>query len=127
MNQSAIFKGNWKQGNKSVSMKVPMISFEEDGSYVVYCPALDISGYGSDEDEAFESFKMSLGEYFSYTINKGTFHKDLRRMGWTVKSKYKKMRPPTLQKILSDNDNFSRIFNDHTFKKFDQDIEIPAA
>jgi len=109
-----------------IKVKLSIIFFEEDGSRIMYCPALDLSGYGSNENEAIESFKLTLGEYFNYTVNKGTLAKDLKRMGWTVKNQNKKMNPPSMLYLLNENKNFSRIFNDHSYRKFDQVFDIPA-
>ncbi len=126
MKTTASITGDWQQGKHMIKVKLSMISFEEDGSCILYCPALDLTGYGVNEKEAYESFKMTLGEYLSYTVNKGTLTKDLKRMGWTVKGRYKKISPPTMQQLLSDNENFSRIFNNHSYRKFDKSFDIPA-
>jgi len=126
MKPNTSITGDWQQGNNMIQVKLSMIFFEEDGNRIVYCPALDLSGYGNNESEAFESFKMTLGEYFNYTVHKGTLAKDLKSMGWTVKSRHKKMVPPSMQRLLSENENFSRIFNNHAYRKFDQVFDIPA-
>jgi len=113
-------------GNEGkIALKLPLIAFEEDGCQIVYCPALDISGYGNNEDEANESFTTSLKSFFSYTIHKKTFKNELQRLGWKVKSKNKPMIPPEMSKLLSQNDNFNRIFNSYAFRKYDQNINIP--
>lgn len=126
MRTNTSITGDWQQANNMIKVKLSMIFFEEDGSRIVYCPALDLSGYGNNENEAFESFETTLGEYFSYTVNKGTLAKDLNRMGWKVKSRYKKMTPPSMQHLLNENKNFSKIFNNHPYRKFDQMIDIPS-
>ena len=66
----------------NVKVNTSVIIFEEDGAQIVYCPALDVSGYGNDEAEAYESFKIVLHEFIHYSINKGTFYEELKRMGW---------------------------------------------
>ncbi|MDP4228048.1 MAG: hypothetical protein Q8910_16940 [Bacteroidota bacterium] len=119
--------GSFKEEKKKIDLKLPFIAFEEDGCQIVYCPALDISGYGLTEQEANDSFKVSLESFLSYTINKNTLLSELRRLGWNVKNFYKPIVPPKMSKLLSDNENFSRIFNDHPFRKFDQDVEIPIS
>jgi hypothetical protein len=120
--------GDWQQGMNAIKVNLAMISFEEDGSQIMYCPALDLSGYGKNEKDAFKSFSECLTEYFNYTLNKGTLSKDLERMGWSVKkNNHKKMKPPTMQQLLESNDNFRRVFNNFPFRKFDQPVSIPAA
>jgi hypothetical protein len=127
MAKNAMFTGNWNHQNKKVDVNLPMIIFEEDGCQVMYCPALDISGYGKTEQEAFSSFEVCISEFFLYTLNKGTFYEELGRMGWNIKkNKNKAITPPTLQHLLESNDNFSRIFNTHPFRKFDTNISLPA-
>lgn len=127
MAKEGAFKGKWESGYNTIDMKIPVIIFEEDGSLIVYCPALDVSGYGETEEEAKKSFKLSLGEFFTYTLNKKTFRSELQRMGWSLrKSKYKPIHPPSFTELLSKNQNFSRIFNDYPFRKIDENIAIPV-
>jgi hypothetical protein len=127
MGKQSKFSDTIDTSKASVKVTVSIIIFEEDGSQIVYCPALDVSGYGKDEAEAHHSFKISLSEFIQYSINKGTFYEELKRMGWTVrKSKTKPMLPPSMSHILSNNDNFSRIFNSFPFRKIDTILEMPA-
>lgn len=56
-----------------MQVDLALILFEEDGSQIAYCQALDVSGYGNDEEEAKRSFEISLSEFFRYLINKKTF------------------------------------------------------
>lgn len=109
-------------------VNLPLIRFEEDGCQIAYCPALDISGYGNSPDEAFESFKISLEEFFRYVTNKKTFEKEMERMGWTIShNRQREMTPPPMTKLLQENDNFSRIFNDHSFNKESFTVDLPIA
>jgi hypothetical protein len=127
MQQNSVFSGQWDDGKNSIIVNLSMIAFEEDNSHIIYCPALDISGYGKTEIEARESFETTINEFFSYTIHKKTFTEVLKELGWSVRKKGKPMIPPTMQELLSNNDNFNRIFNNFSFHKFDQYIAMPAA
>jgi hypothetical protein len=127
MQNKAIFTGKWNDGLNTIQINLAMIAFEEDKSNIIYCPALDLSGYGKTENEARESFETTLSEFFSYTIHKKTFPDVLKEMGWSVRKRGKRMTPPTMQKLLENNDNFNRIFNNFPFHKFDQPISMPAA
>ncbi|NLD45754.1 MAG: hypothetical protein GX660_00950 [Clostridiaceae bacterium] len=120
------FTGNWTDGKKEIIVNLPMILFVEDNSTIIYCPALEISGYGKEEDEAKISFETSLVEFFRYTMNKGTFSSEMERLGWKIRSKGKPYTPPSLQQLLDSNDNFSRIFNTFSFRKFDSPVTLPA-
>ena len=108
-------------------MNLPVILFEEDGAQIMYCPALDLSGYGKTETAAFDSFKIVVAEYFDYTLKKKTLLDDLSRLGWQLgKNLKKKLTPPAFSKLLQTNDNFKRIFDNHSFRKTDTLIQIPA-
>jgi hypothetical protein len=127
-----IGKGNFSgelglKNGLTLSVNIPMIVFEEDELSILYCPALDLNGYGKTEDEALEAFKITLQEYFRYTINKGTLREDLKKHGWTIpRSKSKPMLPPNLSELLRDNLELEEIFNDKSYRKFDMPVEIPA-
>ncbi len=117
---------NWENG-KEISIRVSLLYFEEDKNQIVYCPPLDVYGYGANENEAFDSFKTCLGEFFQYTINKKTIISELQKLGWVIpKSKYKNMSSPPLSKLLSENDNFRRIFDNFSFRKEEHEILMPA-
>ncbi|MBL7112323.1 MAG: hypothetical protein ISS19_10330 [Bacteroidales bacterium] len=127
MSKKGALSGIWSSDKQAIECKLPIIIFEEDNSHIFYCPALDLSGYGETEGEASDSFEDVLSEYFKYTTNKGTLAKDLRRHGWIVrKSMKKKASPPPLSKLLQTNDDFSRIFNNHDFKKTETVVSLPA-
>ena len=121
------FSGRWNTPGKSIKVNLPLILFKEDGQLIAFCPALDISGYGSSEKDAIEAFTISIGEYLLYTTNKGTLQKDLEVHGWTVrKSLRKPMIPPDMSYLLSANEEFSRVFNNHDFKKINHSVNMPA-
>lgn len=127
MGQKAKFEGAWADKKNTYIMSLPVIIFKDGESEIVYCPALDLSGYGKNENEAKESFKVSVNEFFKYSTNKNTLRLELKRLGWELKkSKKKPMLPPPMSKLLEENDNFSNIFNNYPFRKIDQQIEMPA-
>jgi hypothetical protein len=127
MSKKGTVSGTWSGGRNMVKCKLPIIIFEEGNCHIFYCPALDLSGYGNTESEASNSFNKVLSEYFRYTMNKGTLSEDLRRHGWTLRTSLKKRAtPPSLGKLLETNEDFSRIFNNHDFRKIDKEIRIPA-
>lgn len=126
MAKKGTVSGTWSGGRNMVKCKLPIIIFEEDNCYIFYCPALDLSGYGKTEPEASNSFNEVLSEYFRYTTNKGTLTEDLKKLGWTIRKKInKRASPPSLGKLLETNKDFSRIFNNHDFRKTDKEVRIP--
>jgi hypothetical protein len=121
-------QGKFSNKKGLVDLQLPVISFIDDNVFMVYCPALDLTGYGNDEGEARASFEIVLEEYLNYTTTKGTLWNDLKRLGWTIKkSKQKPATPPSLSYLLEKNEEFSNIFNNYAFKKFTTGITLPAA
>ena len=111
----------------SVTVNVSVILFKEDDSQIVYCPALDLSGSGNNVAEAKESFAIVIAEYLTYTIRKGTLWSDLKNLGWSIKKGNKKPAiPPPMSELLESNDEFSRIFDNFPYKKFDTGVSLPA-
>ena len=111
----------------SITVKVPVLSFKEDQAYIIYCPALDLSGSGNTESEAKESFAIVVSEYLNYTTHKGSLWTDLKKLGWNIqKSKKKPATPPAMSELLENNDEFSRIFDNYPYKKFDTGVSLPA-
>lgn len=126
MERKAIAKGTVRTSGKSIKVHLDIIRFEDSGSQIVYCPALDLSGYGKDDASAEESFKITLEEFFRYTINKNTLSKELLRLGWVIKKNSNKMTPPTMSELLSTNRQFKSIFNKRPFIKSATTVSIPA-
>ena len=114
-----------EKGN--ITVKVPVLSFKEENTHVIYCPALDLSGSGNTDAEAKESFVITVAEYLNYTSHKGTLWVDLKKLGWTIKKNKKKPAiPPPMSELLESNDEFSRIFDNYPYKKFDTGVSLPA-
>ena len=119
------YKKQIDANKKHVDVSVSVISFIDDNTHIIYCPALDLSGYGIDETDAKASFDLTLTEYLSYTFSKGTIWSDLKSLGWNIK-KTKTAIPPLMKNLLNTNKEFSRIFDNYPFKKFNTNIAIPA-
>lgn len=114
-----------EKGN--ITVKVPVLLFKEDNAHIVFCPALDLSGSGNTEAQAKESFGIAVSEYLNYTTHKGTLWADLKKLGWDIKKNKKKpATPPTMSELLESNDEFSRIFDNYPYKKFDTGVSLPA-
>lgn len=69
--------------------------FEDEGNYIAHCPALDISSYGTSEDEAQELFNEAVTIFLDEVEKKGTLENVLLDLGWQLKRKPKvDYRPP---------------------------------
>lgn len=127
MSRQGTIKGHWVSGKNEIECTLPLIIFEEDNSIIAFCPALDLSGYGTTEAEANHSFEETLSEYFRYTVNKKTLAADLEKNGWQIrKNLHKRPIPPSMGQLLESNEDFKRIFNTHDFRKRNTTINIPA-
>jgi hypothetical protein len=123
------YKGKFSANQGQVDLQIPLISFIDDNTHIIYCPVLDLSGYGNDKTEARKSFDSVLEEYLSYTINKKSLWTDLKKLGWVIKKSKKNpaTTPPSMSEVLETNEEFSRIFNNYPFKKYNTAITLPAA
>jgi predicted RNase H-like HicB family nuclease len=111
--------------NKKSTIKVnlPIISFEDEGVFFVYCPALDVTGYGYTEDEAHTSFAQVLKMHINYTMSKRTFVDDLKEHGWTIKNK-KTFKPPLLSESITGNDDLRNIVDSKNYKVYSEEVEF---
>ena len=117
-------QGSYRSKKESVDFEFSLIAYKEENLDVVYCPALDLFGYGKTEREAEKSFSVALGEYIRYTLNKNTFIKDLKKHGWKISGR--KFSAPPLGAMLKDNDYFHRIFNDKDYSKYNETVSVPV-
>ena len=52
----------------SLTVKLDVYLFLDEGTYIAYSPTLDLSGYGETEEDAKESFSIVIEEYISYGL-----------------------------------------------------------
>lgn len=78
------------------------VHFFEEGDYVVsYCPALELSSYGDDEEEARKAFEEVLHIYMEETDKKRSLERNLLSLGWTLKKiPSAKYTPPSIKKRI---------------------------
>jgi predicted RNase H-like HicB family nuclease len=117
---------NDKKNLKKIKVRLSLVSFIEEKVYVVYCPSLDISGYGQTEKEALKSFETTLSLTFSYCIEHNTLQKLLQSLGWFkgVGAKYKSI--PISSKI-NTNDYLQQVINKHNEVKLTNNYEVSFA
>lgn len=122
------FPGNLGDGKTGIRTELSLIYFVEEGTHIIFSPALDLSGYGNSETEAKESFQIVLQEFISYGMNKKTLLRDLEDHGWKVKGSKSKpqIQGPDLADMLKANNELEDIFQKKDFKKYNQDLLIPA-
>ena len=108
---------------KVKALKLSLISYKDDEAYYSYCPALELIGYGDNEQEAQDSFKIVLEEYLRYTTENQTLFADLENLGW--KRNGRKLRPPEIVESLQKNGEFNSIFNKYDIVKRSIPVQIP--
>ena len=99
--------------------------FEENGTCIAYIPALDLSGYGKDEEASKQSLELSLNEYFSYTLAKNTLLEDLRAHNWNIVKKSKPYIAPELTELINRNEYLHDIVNTRNYRMDRMDVAIP--
>ena len=93
----------------------------------MYCPSLELNGYGNTAAEAMKSLQITLSEYFEHCLNKGTPKDDLQAHGWTVqKGTRKQITPPILTDLVRDNELFADMFNTKDYRKFNYEVFMPV-
>ena len=120
------FSGQLDYKGKSLSVSLSMYLFKEDKSYILYCPALDLSAYGDTEDKAKDNFADIFGITIKYMLNKNTLKEDLLNHGWQIKNlNQKKIKAPSFETMFKNNDSFREILEKKEYTTYKQDVGIP--
>ena len=117
------YKGSFAHPKASGKMQLSLVAFEDDNIHYVYCPALDLTGYGNTDSEAKNSFEKTLQLHIDYTVNKETFIDDLKAHGWNLKNK--QIISPPFSDMLKNNKDFEKIVEKRNFTKYTHELEIP--
>jgi hypothetical protein len=121
------FSGIISHGDTDIRINLQMYLFKEDDSFIVYCPALDLSAYGDTEELTKKAFEDVLSINIEYMMNKGTIFDDLKNHGWIVKGKkQRKIKAPTFDELLKRSDALQDIARNKDYTKYSQDVCISA-
>lgn len=63
-------------------VKLTVNFFDEDGTIVAYCPALDISTCGQTTQEAKKNFQEMVGMFFNDIVENNSYEIVLKELGW---------------------------------------------
>lgn len=124
MSKTGNFKGLYKGGKYALEVQLQLFSWEEDGLFFVFSPAMDLTGYGKTQEEADSSFSITMGETLKYMENKSTIFDELERLGWMVNRKRKRVQAPDLETLLSDNDEFAILSKKPGVRVTDKSMEL---
>ena len=94
--------------------------FADGAAYVAYCPELDISASGADEEDARQALSEVLSIYFDDTINRGTLEEDLLAHGW--RKNKRGVAEPTTSSLLRHS-ALRNIMAKKEFRKYAVPIE----
>lgn len=96
---------------------VDVIIGKQGDYYVAYCPALELSSYGSTEAKAKRNFEVDLEIFFEETVRRGSLKEILFQLGWKlIQSPLPVYTPPTKPK-------YSELL--HAPKTFQETVAIP--
>lgn len=82
-------KNTLQKDRNSLKVNVQVALFQEDGIWVAYCPALEVSSYGDEKEEAKQAFEEAMKIFLAETERKGTLEKYLLKLGWQLQQKPK--------------------------------------
>ncbi len=104
----------------TITVEVQAELVKEGNYFVVYCPALELTSYGTSEELAKERFSTELKIFFEETAKKGTLEKLLLQLGWSLRKKPKpKYQPP-------ENIEIPHYLLEKTIGPFTERIAIPV-
>lgn len=108
-------KASIQIGASQIKASLEVYFFEEDGVRIAYCPALNLSAYGSTIEEAKSEFAQILREHLEDCIAKNTLAADLVRHGW--RKQPKEYVAPVTTDMLMGNDTLRDIINNRSYRK----------
>jgi len=121
---------DFKNAEAKVKAKIVLISFKEEDNFIVYCPHLEVTGYGKSEEEAMQSFNHSLGVFLDYTVNKKTLHEELISLGWELKKgtakNPKKINAPSWGDLIKNNASLEELLNNQNITTSHKEVAIPV-
>ena len=71
--------------NNKVEVNVEVALIKEGDYIVAYCPALELSSFGINEQDAQEAFEEALEIFFEETNQLGTLENILLDLGWGLR------------------------------------------
>ena len=115
-------KNTLKRSDHSIIVSLEVALFQEDEMWVAYCPALEVSSYGENQEDARKAFDEAMQIFLSETIRKGTLERYLLRLGWQLQQK---PIPVYKQPYLSLHDNQRLVQKSPEF--YHESVAIPVA
>jgi hypothetical protein len=86
-----------RKSRETVQVSVPVLILRDGDSYVAYCPILELSAYGTSEEDAKAAFEDALRIFVSEALEKGTLDSELIRLGWSISKAPAPRYSPTVE------------------------------
>lgn len=102
------------------NLEIIVYSYEEQNKRVAYSPALELSGIGDSDQEAYKDLGEMIQITFDYALTKGTIDEMLFDLGWRKVSE-KMIEAP----VFSDDEVKDKIKVPY-FQKRQEMMAIPA-
>ena len=122
-----IFEGKYKSNKAEVKVRLLLVQFKDENDvHFIYSPHLDLSGYGTDPDEAKKSFEIVFEDFVDYTVKKKTLGKVLIGLGWELRGsakKPKKVLAPSIASVIKDNRYVSDIFDKYQVNTYHKEVK----
>ena len=72
------------QGDQYIEVQLGVLVFQEEESFIAFCPALQMSTYGESISDVKEAFDDLIHTYLEDNAHTGNLEKDLIAHGWTL-------------------------------------------
>ena len=102
---------SYDRGNSQIEVNLSVLYWIDNSIHFFYSPALDLTGYGNTEKEAWSSLEHTLSAFIAYTENNNTLFLELEKLGWAIDQKNKLAQPPSDQELLADNATYKELLN----------------
>lgn len=98
--------------------------FMQDGSYIAYCPSLDLSTSADNFNEAISNFYEAFQLYVETCVEYGTLQQDLELHGWKILKAG--VRPPKTTTVLRKPEMKSLLDSNTSYERIVTPARIPA-
>jgi uncharacterized protein Usg len=125
--KSGNIEGRFAVGKSDVTFSLGLLVYEQEGYKVLYCPELQMTGYGKTTEEAENDLADVIHLNVTYMVNKKTLDKVFKRYGWIVKKSNgaKTFLPPNPMNIIEHNPDYREVLErKHEWKSYK--VAIPV-
>lgn len=103
-----------------------IFSFERDGVYFTYNPALEVTGYDYKPEDAMKSFMVTLSELVSHTTANDSFEELLLELGWIRVDTHRYVGPDPRQ-LMETREQFRELIEGEGpySRKLEKELPLP--